>query len=152
MAEPISFTSETPRWSLPLLFAGQAQKEFFVNEAQTLVDALLHLSIADIAATPPSDPAPGQCWIVDDDPQGEWAGRTNQIAVWASGNWKFVTPQTGMSAFHETLGKSLHFDNSWQSTQVPASPQGGATIDAEARAAIDSLVETLRNLGIFERI
>ena len=47
----------TPRWGLPLLFAGQAQKEIFHNEALMLVDALLHgrVESADLGA-PPTDP------------------------------------------------------------------------------------------------
>lgn len=30
MPEPLDFTARTPRFSLPMLFAGQAQKEFTV--------------------------------------------------------------------------------------------------------------------------
>lgn len=33
MTEPVVFTSASPRFAIPLLFAGQAQKEVFVNEA-----------------------------------------------------------------------------------------------------------------------
>ena len=32
----------TPRWALPFLFAGQAQKEMFHNEALVRIDALVH--------------------------------------------------------------------------------------------------------------
>ena len=32
----------TPRWALPQLFAGQAQKEVFHNEALARIDMLLH--------------------------------------------------------------------------------------------------------------
>ena len=55
----------TPRWGLPLLFAGQAHKELAHNEALVLIDALLHGRVESAAINaPPKDPAPGQCWIV----------------------------------------------------------------------------------------
>ena len=36
MTDPLIFPSATPRYSLPQLFAGQAQKEATVNAAHTL--------------------------------------------------------------------------------------------------------------------
>ena len=36
----------TPRWALPFLFAGQAQKEMFHNEALVRIDAQARNSIA----------------------------------------------------------------------------------------------------------
>ena len=35
-------TNDTPRWSLPLLAAGQAQKEMTHNEALSLLDLVVH--------------------------------------------------------------------------------------------------------------
>src|SRR3546814_3824403 len=65
----------TPRFSLPLLAVAQAQKEVTHNEALTLLDALVHAAIeAGPLATPPANPALGQCWIVDAAATGVWSG------------------------------------------------------------------------------
>src|SRR3546814_5826049 len=72
----------TPRFSLPLLAVAQAQKEVTHNEALTLLDALVHAAIeAGPLATPPANPALGQCWIVDAAATGVWSGAENAIAI-----------------------------------------------------------------------
>src|SRR3546814_15636425 len=84
-ALPISIT---PRFSLPLLAVAQAQKEVTHNEALTLLDALVHAAIeAGPLATPPANPAIGQCWIVDAAATGVWSGSENAIAIWPTGGW-----------------------------------------------------------------
>ena len=63
MSEPL-FDSRTPRLDLPLLFAGQSQKEGFVNEISARLDALLGLAIeGELAAAPPAA-LDGQSWLV----------------------------------------------------------------------------------------
>jgi len=66
--------SETARWDLPLLFAGQAQKEVFHNEALVRMDMLMHARAesADLAE-PPEMPDVGQCWIVANGAVGAWS-------------------------------------------------------------------------------
>jgi len=53
------------RYALPLLDAGQAQKEITHNEAIDRVDALLHLAVASMDLTdPPLLPPLGAAWII----------------------------------------------------------------------------------------
>lgn len=151
MAEPITFSSTTPRFSLPLLFAGQAQKEFFFNESQVLVDALLQTSVEGVADGPPADTAEGQCWIVGTIPASEWAGMEDAIALYVSGQWKFIRPTAGMSAFNKDLGQNVHFNAGWHTAASPHEPQGGSTVDSEARLAINAIIDVMRAQGILAK-
>lgn len=159
----------TPRWALPLLFAGQAQKEVFHNEALFLIDALLHgqAESAD-APTPPGMPASGQCWIVADGASGEWAGQAGAIACWTTDGWRFVSARAGLSIDVADRGHRLFHDGvAWRESAVRAdglyqdgqrvvtvrqnaipTPSGGAVIDAEARSTLAAILTTLRTHGL----
>lgn len=60
MSEPIVFPSATPALGLPLLVAGQAQKEFFVNQALGLLDALHARAVIASRPAPPAAAAEGE--------------------------------------------------------------------------------------------
>lgn len=85
MTDPLSFSSASPRHALPLLFAGQSQKEVIVNEALLAADILLHPAIEAVASSPPAAPANGQCWLVGTAATGAFAGQTDRIAAWSEG-------------------------------------------------------------------
>lgn len=149
MSDPISFTSATPRFALPLLFAGQSQKEFYVNEAHALTDALLHAACEGEAVDPPATPTEGDAWLVAAGATGDWAGEDGKLASRQAGNWLYAAPTDGMRLFDRSTGQMLLYRNGWQRPAPPASPSGGAIIDAEARAAIADLISALASAGIF---
>lgn len=148
MSDPFSFTSATPRLGLPNLFAGQAQKEFTVNEAFALLDALVQMTIAGEASAPPASPAEGDCWIVGTQPSGQWSAQEGNIACYQSGNWLFVEPVPGMVAYDAAAAQIARFDGAWQRAAVIAAPTGGTTEDAEARTAISQIISALQSAGI----
>lgn len=149
MTDPLVFDSTSPRFGLPFLFAGQAQKEAFVNEAHALLDALLHGVVEGRADAPPADPDDGLCWLVGDAPTGAWAGQAGKIACRQQGLWLFVAPRDGLRMFDRSSGQELFHNAGWIAPEAPAAPAGGATIDGEARAAIALLIAALREVGIF---
>lgn len=151
MSEPISFTSSTMRFGIPLLFSGQAQKEFYVNEAHNLLDAVIHPNILGVGAVPPVSPAEGEMWLVANAAQDAWALQDNKIALYQSGAWIFVEPIPGMRVFDTGTGQFWLFDMEWVMADAPEIPQGGTSIDAEARNAIAELIEVLRKSGILPR-
>ena len=149
MTDPITFDSTSPRFALPLLFAGQAQKEAFVNEAHALTDALLHCAIEGEAAVPPATPVEGTNWLVAASPTGAWAAQQGKIACRQAGNWLFVVPRDGMRILNRSSGQEKHYFAGWQVPVAPATVTGGSTIDTQARAAIADLISALRIAGIF---
>ena len=152
MPEPVLFDSVSPRFALPLLFAGQAQKEAFVNEALSRADALMHCAIEGEATTAPAFPAEGTAWLVASGAQGVWLGQDGGIACWQSGNWLFITPRDGMRVLDRSTGQERRFHTEWHSPVAPLEPSGGSVVDTQARAAIVELVEALRIAGIFVSI
>lgn len=149
MTDPLSFSSTSPRFALPLLFAGQSQKEVTVNEALLTADVLLHPAIEAVVTTPPAAPASGQCWLVGASAIGAFAGKSGQIASWSEGGWRFVAPRQGMRAYDIAATAYRYFaGGNWQLAVAPAAPSGGTVIDNEARTAIGNLIATLRAAGV----
>ncbi len=161
----------TGRYGLPLLQAGQSQKEITHNEALVRTDALLHPSVESRTLTaPPTSPTPGQAWIVGDAASGEWAGQDQAIAAFHAGGWSFIAPSEGCLAWVRSEGVfALFGSGGWETGGWPVnglsiggetiltsrrppivSPSGGATVDAEARTAIDLVLGALRAHGLIE--
>nr|WP_298924896.1 DUF2793 domain-containing protein [uncultured Erythrobacter sp.] len=149
MTAPLSFPSETSHFSLPLLFAGQAQKEFFINQSFAMIDGLLQQAIDGTENAPPSSTSDGAAFRIASLATGEWAGKDDQLAIRIFGEWYYVTPKVGMRVFDRSSGQVVHFDGTWKVAAAPNSPSGGGVVDLEARTALGELVQELRNIGIF---
>jgi hypothetical protein len=162
-------TDHSDRMALPFLSAGQAQKELYHNEALTIIDLLTHAAVEDHGLdTPPSSPAPGQCWIVGASPSGAWTGHALALAGWTSGGWRFVAARAGMAVWDLANEYRLCFDGvDWIEGLVSctgvtigglqvvgsrsaaiADPIGGSVIDVEGRTAIDFILDALRTHGL----
>ena len=119
-------------------------------------------------ATPPASPAVGSCYIVAADATDAWAGKSQCVAAWTSGGWRFVSAIEGMAVFERTSGTwAVYRAGAWEigivrgssllidGQQVVgprgapiASPSGGAVIDSEARTAIDAILDALTTHGL----
>jgi Protein of unknown function (DUF2793) len=67
--------SDTPLLALPYIAASQAQKHVTHNEALSLIDGLMQLSVISRAlATPPATPLDGDRYLVAASPTAAWAG------------------------------------------------------------------------------
>ena len=148
MSDPASFTSTTPRHALPFLFAGQAQKEFTVNEALARIDLLLQPAIVATVNSAPATPVAGDCYLVGDDASGLFAGREGNLAGWDGQQWTFLVPSDGMTVRETGTNTVLLHAAGWQRPPSLTAPAGGAVVDAEARGAIVALFDALKAAGI----
>ncbi|WP_375291646.1 DUF2793 domain-containing protein [Qipengyuania sp.] len=147
MTDPLS---RTARFDLPYLFAGQAQREVFVNEALARIDTAMHPAIADSLAEPPPNPQEGDCYLIVAPAGGAWEGQEGALASFGAGAWQLQKPLAGMRIWDRPRAAWAHFDGAaWKTAEMPPAPEGGGTIDAEARAAITQILDRLREVGIF---
>ena len=161
----------TPRFRLPFIVPGQAQKEMFHNEALLRLDMALQAAVETAAlASPPPGPPEGHCWIVAAPAAGAWEGREGQLAMWTRSGWRFVDAAEGSVVWDKSGAVELRrTGNGWSAgetrctalfvngqkvvgTRAPAvpSPSGGTVIDTEARAAVAAVIATLMSHGLIE--
>jgi hypothetical protein len=158
----------TLRLGLPLLAAGQSQKEVTHNEALMRADMLVQAVVEGPAqGQPPVAPAPGQCWLVAGMAQGDWAGHDGQLAQWTDSGWRFSEVFEGMALWCRAPAALLrHIGGSWTrdidagavridgnkvvGARQPAiaTPVGGPVADAEARTALSQILVVLRAHGL----
>ncbi|HEX8191457.1 MAG TPA: DUF2793 domain-containing protein [Allosphingosinicella sp.] len=164
-------TEATPRFALPFILPGQAQKELFHNEALLAADALLHPAAeTPPLADPPPAPEAGQSWIVAAQGTGAWTARDHDLATWCDGGWRFASPVAGMRIWIKSLALWVHWTGSaWSDGELRGSrvaingqqvvgarqpgvpsPSGGTIIDAEARSALAGVIVALRSHGLID--
>lgn len=160
--------STTIRHQLPLLAAGQAQKEITHNEALLAIDRQLQIAVESrTKIDPPMSPAIGTSYIIPDNASGVWAGHTDSIAFHDGQGWSFASPVKGSLAWVADEAMFAIYDAGWFSDAWPVAalriagrnvlgadptgitcPAGGAIVDIEGRSAIEAIVAVLRAQGI----
>lgn len=158
----------TPRLALPLIAAGQTQKDVTHNDAVQAIDRLLALAVASRSiAAPPATPASGTCHIVSAAGVAAWGQPAGTLMHWqGDAGWLAVPPREGQTAFVADEGLMLVYRGGWQSNwpvsgltiggrtvlaanPVAISPPGGGTVvDAEARATLAAVLNALRQMGV----
>ena len=141
---------QSPRLALPLLAAGQAQKEMTHNEALILIDILTHPVIENVElATPPPTPEAGKMWLVPAASTGAWSGQSGRLAAMTEGGWRFFDAFEGLILWDRARAKQYRFHNGdWVVPNNVAEPSGGTVIDAEARATLANIAALLVKWGL----
>jgi hypothetical protein len=160
---------QSARFGLPFLAPGQAQKEWFHNEALQRIDMLLCPAVEGPAiAAPPASPAAGSCYIVGVAATGAWAGQDGAIAAYSDGGWRFAAPLEGAQVLDKASGQMMvRRSGAWEAGVVRAQevringqavvrerqpavpdPVGGTVTDSQCRAAVAAILATLRTHGL----
>jgi len=150
----VDMAEESAKLRIPYLAAAQAQKHVTHNEAMTLLDTLVQLSVLDKDPTaPPGSPSEGDCYIVaggGGTATGAWIGWETRVARFIDGEWRSYLPGegggAGWLAWVRDEDAMYRFDGTdWTLAGIegPQGPQGpayqpDAAVDAIAgRAAYD---------------
>ena len=125
--------TSTPRLSLPAIEAAQAQKHVTHNEALTLLDALVQLSVESRAlAAPPGAPAEGACYIPAAGASGAWSGWDGQIALFSGGGWQRIVPVSGLKAWVKAERLTVTYeDGVWRDGVALTASGGRVTLRAK---------------------
>lgn len=77
-----------------------------------IFDALIQAAVEEARATPPGAPSEGQRYLVASSATGAWTGRTDQIAAWYDGAWRFLAPREGWVVYNRATDTFLFWSGS----------------------------------------
>jgi len=89
---------------------GQLAKEATHNESLARLDFLIGAAVLEVGReTLPTAPLSGDCYIVGDNPNGDWTGQARSVASSTESGWRFASATVGM-----VIGQpeALHSDRS----------------------------------------
>ena len=151
--------SVTPRLSLPLLAAGQAQKHVTHNDALMRLDALIHLGVHSRTQTaPPASPSEFSAYLAPDGGTASSPGAANQIALFEDGGWTFLAPREGWQCWIEDEAELHVWTGSQWRRASPISSLGAslwgvnATADATTRLAVSAAASLFNHAGADHRL
>lgn len=158
---------QTLRLGLPLIAAGQSQKDVTHNEAVLALDRIVALAVVSRThASPPAAATAGEIQIVPAGGEAAWGQPAGSLMQWQGAGWQVQAPRDGQLALLQDEAVLLVYNQVWQAllpvggllisgrpvlAAAPASiapPTGGATVDIQARAVLSALLSTLLQQGI----
>jgi len=162
-------SNQAPRLNTPYILSSQSQKEVSHNMALNILDALVQTAVeTSLLAAPPLTLSEGSLWLVASAATGDWLSHDNELAQYIGGAWQFYSPFEGLQVWlkddnlmaqyragiwHKGSVTANNLEISGQQVIGPqqaaiADASGGATIDAEVRTALNSLLAACRSHGL----
>ena len=144
----------SPLLSLPYLASAQAQKHVTHNEAVSLIDGLLHLSvISRVVATPPGVVVDGDRYLIAASPTGDWLGQAGTVAFRMEGAWRFLTPRKGWRLWVEAENILLAFDGAnWLPPAAPTQLQNLTLLGVNAAADVTNKLAVSSSSVLFNHV
>ena len=161
--------SATTRLGLPMLTAGQAQKEITHNEALQTLDFITAACVEEPPRSdPPATPVTGACYIVGTSPTGVWVGKPANLACYSAGGYRFIPPFEGLSVLMRSTGTlAVYRQGAWdlgsvmgarlvvdgqqvvgaRATAIPM-VTGGTVIDVQCRNGLALVLAAMRQHGL----
>ena len=145
----------SPNLALPYIVANQAQKHVPHNDAITMIDGLLQMSVVSRSLnTPPVTFVDGNRFLIGAAPTAEWLGQAGLIAFRNAGLWQFLTPRKGWALWIEAENIFLIYDGvNWVAPPAPQILQNmnllgvNAMADATNKLAVSSSAVLFNNIG-----
>jgi Protein of unknown function (DUF2793) len=129
---------ESTKLRIPYIAAAQAQKHVTHNEAMTLLDTLVQLSVLDKDLTaPPGGPEEGDTYIVATGATGAWEGWDKRIARYIDGQWRSYLPGQGDGAgwlayVIDEATLYVFTGTAWEQLYVAEGHSGVSSVNGEA--------------------
>lgn len=90
-----------------------------VNKNLNILDAIIFCNATFGLTAPPGSPAMGSVYLVGASATGAWAGKDNQIAIYAVSSWIFLVPKAGWRIRNSSTGAYwAHNGTAWAAETV----------------------------------
>ncbi len=142
----------TPKFGIQDIADQQANAETTHNEAVRLLETMASRAIKDRdLTTPPGSPTDGDAYIVKATGTGDWAGKDNNVAVYVTDAWKFISPEEGNEVYLQDEDVPVFWNGSaWLAVGGFQTLTDAATVawDASKGTNAKVTVSTSRTIGL----
>ena len=145
-------SQSSPNLGLPYIQPAQAQKHVTHNEAIERLDMLSQLVVSGFdAETPPALPVAGDTYALGANPNGDWTGYPDALAMYTGTGWMFIAPQTGWLASDPASGLRIWDGAAWIDATPDPETLGKLGINANAddtnRLSLSAEASLFNNAG-----
>lgn len=99
----------SPKLLFTLLEDSQVNAEVAANEATLKLEGMSHLTVLSCTTTTPAVTTDGTCYVIPASGSGAFASHDHEVAVRILGQWYFIAPQKGMTAYVQDDKRFIYY-------------------------------------------